>query len=64
MPLFEVAIIHEATKKKEEELIIGPTPFVAKDEKSAAMEFLLGFLTEQERQDINPKRAKVLVRPF
>lgn len=64
MPLFEIAVIHEATKKKEEELVIEPTAFVAKDEKSAAMQFLLEYLTEYERADINPKRAKVLVRPF
>ena len=64
MPLFEVAVIHEATKKKDEELVVAPTPIISKDEKSAAMEFLLDYLIEDERGEIDAKRARVIVRPF
>jgi hypothetical protein len=63
MPFFEVMGVHEASKKKEEEILFYPTWVVAEDEKSAAMRFIME-LNEDEKEDIDMKRFKVLVRPF
>jgi hypothetical protein len=63
MPFFEVMGVHEASKKKEEEILFYPTWVVAEDEKNAAMQFIMD-LGEDEKKDINVKRFKVLVRPF
>ena len=63
MPIFEVMGIHEATKKKEEEIVFWPSWYVAEDTQGAAMKFIMD-LTEDEKEEINSKRFKVLVRPF
>ena len=48
MPLFEVCVIHEETKKKEEELVRYPEWVVAKDEKSAAFQYLLDLTRDEQ----------------
>jgi len=63
MPFFEVMGIHEARKKKEEEIVFWPIWYVAEDEKGAAMKFIME-LSEEEKEEIDTKRFKVLVRPF
>jgi len=63
MPLFEVAIIHEATKKKEEEIVYYPVAVIAEDEKKAALVLILD-LDKDIKKELDPKRARVLVRPF
>jgi hypothetical protein len=63
MPLFEVCVIHEETKNKKEELILWPEWIMAKDEKAAALQFILS-LDKGDKKVLDPKRVKVLVRPF
>lgn len=63
MPLFEVCVIHEATKKKEEKIVLFPDWVMAQDSEAAAFQFLIE-LTDEDRALIDSKRAKVLVRPF
>jgi hypothetical protein len=63
MPFFEVMGVHEASKKKEEEIVFYPGWIVAEDEKSAAMIFVMD-LNGDEKRDIDVKRFRVLVRPF
>jgi hypothetical protein len=61
MALFEVAIIAQATKEKEEELLIPPTAMLAKDSQTA------GFKAIMEHKDkitVDFDRVQVLVRPF
>lgn len=64
MPLFEVAILEQPTKKeaedgKVERLAFGPKAVVAKDTQSAAIAAVL-----DEKVDIDRSRMMVLVRPF
>ena len=58
MPFFEVMGVHEASKKKEEEILFYPTWVVAEDEKSAAMRFIME-LDEDEKKDIDMKRFQI-----
>jgi len=66
MPLFEVAILEEPTKKESEEtgamerLVFGPKAVIAKDGQSAA----IGAVMDQKDIDLDKSRMKVLVRPF
>lgn len=65
MPLFEVAVIEEPTKKAMEEdgamekLILAPTYVMARDVQSAAIKVL-----RDSKIDANLDRCKVLIRPF
>ena len=68
MPLFEVAIIEEPTKKEAEEgqqekLIFGPEAIIARDIGSAG---IVVVLENEGLRDvtINKDRMKVLIRPF
>lgn len=65
MPLFEVAILEEPTKKEAEEgrserLVLGPKAVVAKDAQSAAINAVL----DGDKPELDRARMKVLVRPF
>lgn len=68
MPLFEVAILQNPTKKAAEEsgagqeLIFGPKAVVARDAQSAAISAVLD--SNGELHDIDRSRLEVLVRPF
>lgn len=66
MPLFEVAIVEEPTKKEREEegkqerlVYFTPMPIVAKDSHEASIEAYLACTEPIEKQ-----RMKVYVRPF
>ena len=65
MPLFEVAILEVPTDKerkagKEERLIFGPSPVIAKDDRAAAMRVAF----EQKDIEVKFDQMRVLVRPF
>jgi hypothetical protein len=66
MPLFEVAIIKTPTKKEvedgtgNEELILAPTPVVARDANMAA----IAVVTKNPPEGFDPNRCTVLIRPF
>lgn len=66
MPLFEVAVIEEPTKKEVEEqgavekLVFGPKAVVARDAQGA----VLGAILADGQPKIDLTKAKVLVRPF
>jgi hypothetical protein len=65
MPLFEVAILEQPTKKDAEEgkgerLVFGPKAVVANDAQSAAISAVL----DGEKIDADRARMQVLVRPF
>lgn len=65
MPLFEVAILEQPTRKDAEEgvaekLVFGPKPVVAADAQSAAIAAIL----ENPPANLNRDRMQVLVRPF
>lgn len=64
MPLFEVAILENPTKKEAEDgaiekLVFGPKAVVAKDSQSAAISAVL-----DEQVKVDRSRMAVLVRPF
>jgi hypothetical protein len=67
MPLFEVAIIQEPTKKEieegtgEETLILAPTSIMAKDASNAV---IAAVTSNGGVNNFNPNKCKVLVRPF
>lgn len=67
MPLFEVAILEEPTKKemeeegKQEKLVFGPQAVVAKDEQSAGVAAVLDCNNEIK---IDKTKMRILVRPF
>lgn len=67
MPLFEVAIIQQPTKKEQEEgtgqekLLFGPKAVLARDGQTAAITAVTG---GDAPQGIDMARAQVLVRPF
>ena len=67
MPLYEVAILENPTKKEVEEkgaaerLVFGPKPVVAADPQSAA---IAAVLDESEAIQLDRSRMRVLVRPF
>lgn len=69
MPLFEIAILQQPTKKEIEEgtgnekLIFGPTSVLARDKDSAALNALLdneGAIPK----NVDRQRIQVLIRPF
>lgn len=68
MPLFEVAILEQPTKKEieegtgEEKLVFGPKPVVAKDSQSAAIKAVLDNASDAAK--IDKSRMQVIVRPF
>ena len=67
MPLFEVAILLEPTSNEEadgklEEIIIPPTPIIAKNLESAGVAVSVKFA--DKLKDVDTSRMKVLVRPF
>lgn len=66
MPLYEVAIVEEPTKKEVEEegkqevlKYFTPQPIVAKDSHEASIEAYM-----QCKSDVDKSRMKVYVRPF
>ena len=64
MPLFEVAILEQPTKKEREEgavekLVFGPKAVVANDGQTAALAAVM-----QEGVKIDIQKSQVLVRPF
>jgi hypothetical protein len=64
--LFLVALIQKPTKKEEEDgkqetLILAPTPIVARDDKSAAVQAVAN---SKERITADLSNVEVLVRPF
>lgn len=66
MPLFEVAILQEPTKKESEDgtpekLVFGPKAVVARDNQSAA---IAAVMDGEISDDVDRTRMKVLVRPF
>jgi hypothetical protein len=66
MPLFEVAIIEEPTKKEAEEgkterLVFGPKAVIAADAQTAAISAVL---SEGGAVQLDMAKSKVLVRPF
>lgn len=67
MPLFEVAIIQEPTKKEVEEgtgvevLLFGPKAVLAANPQAAGIVAVTG---PEAPKDLNMARAKVLIRPF
>jgi hypothetical protein len=66
MPLFEVAILENPTKKAHEEgtgqkLIFGPKPIVARDQQSAA---IVAVMDNEIDSKVDRARLEVLVRPF
>ena len=65
MPLFEVAILEQPTKKEAEEgsvekLVFGPKAVIAKDTQSAAIAAVM----DGEKITVDRTRMTVLVRPF
>jgi hypothetical protein len=65
MPLFEVAVIEQPTKKEQEDgavekLVFGPKAVIAKDPQAAGVGAILG----AKDTEFNPQRIEVLVRPF
>ena len=65
MPLFEVAILENPTKKdaedgKGERLVFGPKAVIAEDAQSAAIAAVL----DGGSIDVDRSRMNVLVRPF
>lgn len=68
MPLFEVAILEQPTKKdaedgKGERLVFGPSAVVASDGQSAAIAAVMG-ASSDDLKAIDRQRMQVLVRPF
>jgi hypothetical protein len=67
MPLFEVAIIQQPTKKEledgtgAEKLLFGPKAVLAKDNQTAA---ITAILAESQTVVIDMARSQVIVRPF
>lgn len=66
MPLFEVAILEQPTKKDAEEgrgerLVFGPKAVVASDGQSAA---IAAVMDNKEAVQVDKARMQVLVRPF
>ena len=65
MPLFEVAIVEQPTKKELEDggvekLVFGPKAVIAKDSQSAALAAVLG----DSSVKVDLSKMAVLVRPF
>lgn len=65
MPLFEVAILEQPTKKeaedgKSERLVFGPKAVIGRDSQSAAISAVLDAGTVE----VDRSRMTVLVRPF
>ena len=68
MPLFDVAILEQPSKKdaedgKGEQLVFGPTSVVAKDAQSAAIAAVID-ATGDRLRGVDRQRMQVLVRPF
>ncbi|MHA1809396.1 MAG: hypothetical protein ACTSYH_03685 [Candidatus Heimdallarchaeaceae archaeon] len=67
MPLYEVVILEEPTKKevedegKQERLVFGPQAVVAKDEQSAGVAAVLDCDNEVK---IDKTKMRILIRPF
>lgn len=67
MPLFEVAIVQQPTKKEQEEgvgvekLLFGPKAVLAQNDQTAAIVAVTG---QDAPQNLDMTRAQVLVRPF
>lgn len=66
MPLFEVAILENPTKKSAEDgvgqkLVLGPKPVIARDQQSAAINAVLDGGIDST---VDRSRLEVLVRPF
>lgn len=64
--LYIVAIIQKPTKKQEEEgvqeqLILAPTPVIARDDKAAAVKAVT---TNKDKIEGDLSNVEVIVRPF
>ena len=64
MPLFEIAVIRnwEEDEKEQEELIQAPTPVLSKNEKSAALQFVMDNAETLSGHDA--EELEIIVRPF
>lgn len=67
MPLFEVAILEQPSRKGEgegtkERLVLPPTYVIAKDTQGAAINAVLD--NAAKLADVDRSRMQVLVRPF
>jgi hypothetical protein len=65
--LYLVALIKKPTKKqeedgKQEELILAPTPVIARDDKSAAVQAVSN--SKDKIADTDLSNVEVIVRPF
>jgi len=66
MPLFEVALIKQPTKKEAEEgaqeqLILAPSPVIARDSQAAAVQAVA---KNADKVGTDLSQVQVLVRPF
>jgi hypothetical protein len=66
MPLFEVAIIEQPTKKQMEEgaqekLVFGPKAIIARNSQSAG---IAAVMQSEDEIKVEQSRMEVLVRPF
>ena len=69
MPLFEVAVIQDPTVREREDgelekLVYGPETVIAASEQTAGMEVYSKAVKIETIDDYDPKRFKILVRPF
>ena len=71
MPLYEIAVLEHPTDKAAkdgelEKLIYGPSTVIAKDDKAAAMQVMLGdeLRTAMAENNADSSRVEVVVRPF
>jgi len=69
MPLFEVAVIQDPTVREREDgelekLIYGPETVIAASEQAAGMEVYTKAVKIENIENFDPKRFKILVRPF
>lgn len=66
MPLYEVALIKQPTKKeaedgKQEEMILAPTAVIARDDRAAGVQAIL---KKKDSLGDDISQVQVLVRPF
>ena len=65
MPLFEIAVIRsweDENEKDREELIVPPVAVLSKNDKSAALQFVMDKAAELQAHDA--EELEIIVRPF
>ena len=64
MPLFEIAVIRrfKKDKKEKEVLIVPPTPVLSKNDKSAALQFVMD--EAEVLSEFDAEELEIIVRPF